>query len=273
MVNKLIVLFIISISSAIYANEPVNIKTLEDMSARSTPVYIPMIRLKDFHNLPKNTVYSQILSYSMDKPFGDHHGRITNVHETVHGINNYLNNSFRKEKVRGFYASNGRAILLQQPTSIKLADIIPYIPDILKEYRYKTYFVESLKPWNDVPFYAIDEWSAYIAGAECALDDYKNKVPAKERLDSVSGALEFSIYCVALSMCIKQQDPNYWHTYPEFKNSIHYYLVKSEKLFFEGKDIFPFARQNTLLINLQNHTDAMYIRNFLITEFEGIFIR
>ena len=71
--------------------------------------------------------------------------------------------------------------------------------------------------------------------------------------DSVSGCLEFSIYCTALAKAVKQKDSEYWKTYPEFKNSIKFLLVKSEKVFFEGRNIFPSERQEKLLTNLQNH--------------------
>jgi hypothetical protein len=273
MVKKLIVyiaiIFSIFIPSdqSILAHNAIFSKT----SLRSTPINIPIFKLKDYHNLPKNTIYSEVLSYSKHKSFGNDHGRPTNIHETVHGINNYLNNTFASQKVRGFYAGNGRAILLQQP-DIKLSNVPSYIPTILREYRYKTYFVQLLNTWNDVPLYPIDEWSAYIAGAECAVDDFRNNIKEKERFDSVSGALEFSIYCVALAISVKNDNSIYWYTYPEFKNTIHFYLIKSEKIFFEGKDIFPSKAQEKLLYNLRTHEDAVYIRNFLATEFDGIFL-
>lgn len=271
MAKKLIALiaffFIVCIVQSIFPSEVVFSKT----SMRSTPINIPIIKLKDYNNLSKNTIYNEVLSYSKNKPFGNDHGRITNVHETVHGINSYLNNAFFAKKVRGFYAGNGRAILLPQP-DIKLSRVIPYIPDILKEYRYKTYFISLLKTWNDVPLYPMDEWSAYIAGAECAVDDFRNNIKETERFDSVSGALEFSIYCVALSMCVKNENQDYWYTYPEFKNTVHFFLIKSEKIFFEGKGMFPSKAQDQLLHNLRFSDDAMDIRDFLTTEFDGIFL-
>jgi hypothetical protein len=263
-----ILLLLIINNDQTIAQSPVFVKYY----SRSTPINIPIIKLKDYHNLPKDTIYSEVLSYSKNRPFGDHHGRVTNVHETVHSINNYLNNAFALKKVRGFYAGNGMGILLQQP-QLKLENVIVYIPESLRGYRYKTYFVNSLKYWNEIPFYPIDEWSAYISGAECALDDYSNNIKATEKLDSVSGTLEFSIYCVALSMCVKQNQENYWYTYPEFKNAIHLFLIKSEKLFFDGRYIFPSLDQEKLLHNLLNNDECLYIRNFLITEFDGIFIQ
>ena len=89
----------------------------------------------------------------------------------------------------------------------------------------------------------------------------------------MSGALEFSVYCTALAKTIKEKDREYWENYPEFKNTIKFFLVRSEKVFFEGRFIFPSERQENLLNNLQNHPKAKPIRDFLIEEFDGVFIK
>ena len=56
-------------------------------------------------------------------------------------------------------------------------------------------------------------------------------------------------------------------------NTIKFFLVRSEKVFFEGRFIFPSERQENLLNNLQNHPKAKPIRDFLIEEFNGVFIK
>ena len=150
--------------------------------------------------------------------------------------------------------------------------IVPYIPHSLKSYRYKLYFIEQIQSWNDVPTYPIDEWVAYIFGGISSIDDYHNNIFV-EKSDAVSGCLDFSIYCVALSMAVKDHDPDFWHDYPQFKSTILYFLKKAEKTFFVGKDIFKFPEQELLLKNLRNHEDASSIRQFLIEEFDGIFIK
>lgn len=213
------------------------------------------------------------MSYSKEKPFGDENGRSTNVHETVHGINNILRNQYKKDyskNINGFYAGEGYAIILENP-KLTLRDILPYIPDVVRGYRYDLYFVKQLGDWNDTPTYPIDEWSAYIAGAECAVDDTNNGLSI-QKSDYVSGALEFSIYCTALAMAVKDKDINYWNNNIQFKNTIQYFLIKSEKIFSEGCDRFPSEKQDKLLNNLRNHEDTENLRQFLITEFQGIFV-
>jgi len=260
-----VVLIVIVLSGYCKSDGP---SALSNMLPRSTPINIDIFTLQDKQGLKPVSIYNKVLTCST-KPFGDQHGRSTNVHETVHGINNALSNSRRG--YRGFYCGCGRALWLPD-VSISMIDIIPFIPNVLKEYRYTLYFVSQRKYWNDVGLYPLDEWSAYICGAECAVDDY-NQSKDKENSDSVSGALEFSIYCTALAKAVKEKDNKYWGDNPEFKNTIHFFLIRSEKVFFEGKDIFPSERQETLLQNLQKHQDSKPIRDFLIEEFDGVFIR
>jgi len=239
------------------------------------PIDLVLIDIPKYRDIKSdNIIYNQVLSYSKESPFGDPYGRSTNVHETVHGINNQLRNQYKielKKDINSFYIGEGKAIIIDNP-NITMRDIIPHIPLIARGYRYNLYFVKQLGNWNDVPTYPIDEWSAYIAGAECAVNDTTNSITISKS-DYVSGALEFSIYCTALSMAISKKDLNYWNNNKQFKNLIQYFLIKSEKIFFEGKDIFPSGQQDELLDNLRTHEDTRYIREFLLSEFRGIFIR
>lgn len=256
--------------SNVYANENYKVKTLSEMASRSSPINIDIFELQDKKHLQKTSVYNQTLT-CFTKPFGDKHGRSTNVHETVHGINNALSNS--KSGYRGFYCGFCRGLWLKEP-KITMKDIIPNIPKVLKGYRYTLYFVSQLKYWEDVALYPVDEWSAYINGAECAVDDHsQNMLSNKFKSDNVSGALEFSIYCTALAKTVKIKDKEYWNNYPEFKNTIKFFLVRSEKVFFEGRRLFPSEKQEILLRQLQNNIEAKPIRDFLIQEFDGIFIQ
>lgn len=238
---------------------------------RITPVGLELIKLEKVRNLPETCVYNQVMNYSVSKPFGDAHGRSTNVHETVHGINSYIRNKHYKENVNGIYAGNGYGIIVANP-KLRLRQIQNYVPHSLRGYRYNLYFVKQLGDWDDTPTYHLDEWSAYIAGAESAVDDAVQKIGVIERSDSVSGALEFSIYCTALAMATKDLDKDYWKNNPQLKNTINYFLIKAEKVFFEGKDYYPSKGQENLLKNLRESEDAKHMREFLISDFQGIFV-
>jgi hypothetical protein len=238
---------------------------------RVTPIGLKLIKLKRVRELPETCIYNQVMNYSTSKPFGDVHGRSTNVHETVHGINSYIRNTYYKENINGLYAGNGYGIKVINP-KLKLRQIQNYVPHSLRGYRYNLYFVKQLRYWDDTPTYHLDEWSAYIAGAESAVDDAIQKIVFKEKSDSVSGALEFSIYCTALAMATRDLDKNYWENNLQLKNTINYFLIKAEKVFFEGRDLYPSQAQETLLKNLRENEDAKYIREILISDFQSIFL-
>lgn len=238
---------------------------------RTIPIGLKLIKLKKYRNFSESSIYNEVMNYSESSPFGDEHGRATNVHETVHGINSYIRNKFYKQKINGFYAGSGYAILVKNP-KLRLRQIRDYVPLSLRGYRFKLYFEQQLGDWDDTPTYHIDEWSAYIAGAECAVDDSIKHIELKEKSDSVSGALEFSIYCTALGIATKELDKEYWESEQQLKQAINYFLIKAEKVFYEGRELFPSKAQDLLLYNLRNNEDAKSIRDFLITEFGGIFV-
>lgn len=241
---------------------------------REVPVHLDLILVEKFRDLPSVSVYNDIMNHSKSAPFGDRHGRSTNAHETVHGINSYLRNKYSQElkkNINGFYAGNGYGILLDNP-DLRLRQVAPYVPKSVRGYRYPLYFEKQLVDWDDTPTYHIDEWAAYIAGAECSVDDFNNKIIYSEKSDSVSGSLEFSIYCTALALAIKDIDTNYWDNNTQFRATIQYFLIKAEKVFFEGKDLFPSQKQDLLLNNLRNSEDCEEFRAFLKKEFQGVFI-
>lgn len=268
--NKVLILILLVIGSCgLYTNKSSGGDNLRTVSTGLVLVDIPKYR-----NLqPDSIIYNEILSYSKTEPFGDREGRSTNVHETVHGINSQLRNQYKnilKKNVNGFYAGSGKGVIVLNP-NLTLRDIGVNIPLAVRGYRYNLYFVSQLADWNDVPTYPIDEWSAYISGAESAVDDHNRGLIAPKS-DYVSGALEFSIYCTVLAMTVKEKDPEYWNNNEQFKHVIQYFLIKAERIFFKGQHIFPSEKQTDLLNQLHNHDDASKIRVFLLDNFQGVFI-
>jgi len=256
-------------------NASYNTNYKEVSRPRIISVGLKLIELKKHKNIfPSDIFYNEVMSYSIEEPFGDEHGRSTNVHETVHGINSWIRNTYKqkyKKNINGFYAGAGRGVLVENPP-LTIRDIVPFIPQSVRGYRYELYFVKQLGDWNDVPTYPIDEWSAYISGAECAVDDAIRNLKTKENSDAVSGALEFSIYCSALALATKTRCKDYWQTNEQFRNVINYYLIKSEKIFSEGRDIFPSKKQDILLLNLREKEETKELREFLLEHFDGIFV-
>jgi hypothetical protein len=236
---------------------------------------LDLLTIPKYREYFENDIYSDVLSHSKQKPHGDHNGRYTNVHETAHGIHNELRQKFKpllKRSVNGFYCLKGKAVIVDDP-NIKMRHVAPYIPDILRSSRFKLYLIEQLQYWDDTPTYIFDEWTCYILGAECAVDDSKRNI-ALEKTNAVSGALEFSIYSVGFAMAVKEHDPLFWKTNNQFKSFIKYNLIRAERVFNAGVRIPAFHNneQNRLQQALLNHKDAEPIREFLKTEFDGIFV-
>lgn len=223
-------------------------------------------------SLSDETVYDDVMS-RQSRPFGDRAGRSTNVHETVHGIHSDLRNQYQKntkKKCNVFYCLKGRAVLVENP-NITISTIKKYIPASLQSYRYKLYFTEQLRDWDDVPTYVMDEWVAYISGGECAVEDHRSGLN-KEDSDAVSGCLDFSIYTVAFAMAVKTEDPEYWHSHPEFMEFIKFNMERAERAFVEGRGTFKSSKQEALLESLLNNDDAEEIRNFFKEELDGRFV-
>lgn len=244
-------------------------ETPEIIIESSDPEFITVPR---YHNLLSDCIYSDVLSHSKDNPFGNAHGRYTNVHETAHGIHSELRNQYRNN-YNAFYCLKGQAVLLKNP-NLKIRHVSKYIPSVLRSSRYKTYFINQLSDWDDVPTYILDEWNCYLLGAECAVDDHYRQRDL-DHTDAVSGAFEFSIYSVALAMAIKDIDTEYWSSYPQFKKFIRYNLHRSSKAFETGSLVpaFRYKEQDRLQQALLNDPDAEPIRLFLKNEFDGIFLK
>jgi hypothetical protein len=236
---------------------------------------LDLLTIPKYREYIENDIYSDVLSHSKQEPHGDHDGRYTNVHETAHGIHNELRQKFKplfKKSVNGFYCLNGKVAIVDDP-NIKIRHVQKYIPEILRSSRYKLYLIDQLAYWDDTPTYLLDEWNCYVLGAECAVDDFERKKPL-QKTNAVSGALEFSIYSVALAIAIKEHDPLFWNNDIQFKAFIKYNLIRSERVFSIGAAVPEFVNreQDRLQKALLNHPDAEPIRQFLKNEFDGIFV-
>ncbi len=214
-------------------------------------------------------VLCDIIAHSTEPPFGNKHGRPTNAHETAHGIHATWRNKHSKngKRVNALYMGEGRVALVEEPEFL-IRNIPPQIPQCLRGYRFPLYFVEQLRYWDDEPVYIFDEWTAYICGAECAVDDYQ-RCGTETHEDSVSGCLEFSVYAVALYLTAKARDPEHD---PQLRAVLAYNLTRAEAAFTAGREVFRHSGQECIYAALQSHPDAQPIRACLRDEFGGAFL-
>lgn len=236
---------------------------------------LDLISVQKYRDMSENDIYSDVLSHSEQEPYGNKHGRYSNVHETAHGIHSELRKKYRllyNKPINVIYCLNGKCAIIENP-NIKIRHVSKYIPEILRSSRYKLYLIDQLSYWDDTPTYLLDEWNCYVLGAECAVDDFERNI-GLEKTNAVSGALEFSIYSVALAIAVKEHDTFFWENNIQFKSFIKYNLIRSEKVFNAGAGIPEFSNkeQDRLQKALLNHDDAEPIRQFLKDEFDGIFI-
>lgn len=217
---------------------------------------------------------SDIIRHCQSAPFGLDSGRSTQAHETVHIINSQTRAHLVRigfKRTNAFYCGGGDAMLIADP-NIRIRHVSNFVPKVLRGSRYNLYFIEQAQHWDEIPTYIIDEWSAYLAGAEVGVEDFFNGLP-KENSDIVSGALEFSLYSIALCIATKELDPHYWESDQRLKQSVKYFLIRSERVFFKGEGVFRHKGQDLLLSALRNDETTEPFRDFIVQEFDGMFLR
>lgn len=245
------------------------------------PVIIPTTQL-DFYDvkilsnrIKENSKYADIINRSRNPVL--QHDRDTNAHETTHMIQADLRNIKNKEvnytqRFNSFYLIGGKGIDFPEPRMRK-REVIAYVPTVLREYRFPTY-VSGQTAWDDTPLYLVDEWCAYMNGAETAIEDYKNNKHDGTKYDAVKGVMEFSVYCTALCMAIKDKDPEYWENNIKFKEFIKQQLIRSHSIFNEGMkiDLFQGYKQDQYIDRLNNDPSCESLRKFLREEFGGVWV-
>ena len=249
-----------------------------------SPIRLPksvepqFVQVRQYRNSESGSVYGDVISHSKDRPYGDQDGRLTNVHETTHGINSYVRNtnSSGRGKINGFYVLEGRGVVVDEPR-LTMEDAKKFVPQTLRADRWQLYMVQQLRQWNDTPTYICDEWVAYTNEAAAAVDDVRKgryRSPNGMIVDGVYGTLEFSIYTMGLCMAIKEKDPVYWRTNQQFKNFVIWELKNSQRFFLEGRVMkeFRFEKQDRVLLEFLQGRECEAMRKFVREELEGAFL-
>jgi hypothetical protein len=229
------------------------------------------IQVEKFRNYSGDSVYADVLSHSKDRPYGDAHGRATNVHETAHGIHAYLRNKYRGGQ-NGFYCLKGRAVLIEEP-KMRKSRVAEFVPQNLRSYRFNTY-VSGQRAWDSTPLYLYDEWTSYVLGGTANVDDVKNGRYKKGWTDGVSGCLGFSIYAVATCMAVEKYDPDYWENNKQFRNFTIWMLRRAHETFMIGREMeeFKWDKQDRLLNELLTSREAEPMRKFIREHLEGVWL-
>lgn len=143
----------------------------------------------------------------------------TRAHETVHGINAWIVNTYASLKAEyaytkncvtaypaaGMYFGNGTGVLVRGIPGVTFSSILRLVPPKLRASRVEVYFrrperenAGKATPIYDVT-YLLDEANAYVLDAETALELYTTHYTAQRFSTGVTeGAGEFISYSLAL---------------------------------------------------------------------------
>lgn len=224
------------------------------------------------NRINETSFYADIMNHASTPITG--YDRGTNAHETTHQINAQIRNSLGTN-YNAFYVGNNKSFAAIEP-SIRKGQVAEFIPNSLRFVRFNLY-VSGQTEWDKQPLYLIDEWISYLNGSKVDIEDLENKRYSEGWQDSVSGPLEFSIYCVALAMTIEKYDPSYWNSEKgqELKRFINWGLKESETIYFKGykSKEFIWDKQEELLSNLQNSPEGKKIRDFISLHFSNVWLK
>jgi hypothetical protein len=196
--------------------------------------------------------------YYFDEP-------ITWAHETTHGINselrNYHNNTGKR--ANGFYVLANRGVILVEP-DLRKSDANMYVPQKLRGFRYETY-MSGQQAWDDTPTYIFDEWVAYTNGGAVGVALVEKGLFGNEWQDGVYGQLEFVVYSMALGMAVEAKDPDYFQTYPQFREFLAWNTRRAMEVFRKGRVMtqFQYDVQDTYFETLRSDPSAQAMRDFI----------
>jgi len=223
-----------------------------------------VIKVKKYRDLGAG-VYNDVMSHCEKPSKGN--GRYTDVHETSH----FISSALRKDRIgdNGFYILDDNAVIVKEPPTT-IGEVAEYIPKNLRGLRYKLYFVEQRRYWDEQPLYIMEEWNCYTLGGMCAVDDYNNNVTL-ERTDAVAGMFEFLVYSTALAMCVQDKCPEYWGLNNNFKEFFQNRLDMSSKIFKIGREVpqFTSLSSDKLYETWHNSEEGKEFQSFIDNNFSN----
>jgi len=187
--------------------------------------------------------------------------RVTWGHETTHGINSHIRNTFAKNHRVGFYVGQDKAAVMSQP-KLTLRQIGATVPNNLRGNRHQLYFINQAGDWNDTPLYCFDEWVAYTNGAAVGLETperTQNEQTVLANSDVMVGTLEFSVYAICACVAIDKYDPNYLSTNTQFKEFVAHELRRSVAIYRKGILMPQYQWETSLARNVRQNQECVAI--------------
>lgn len=191
---------------------------------------------------------------------------VTWGHETSHGIHAHLRNNFNTtgRKANAFYLMHDKAAVIAEPKILKRR-VAEFVPLELRGTRFDLY-VTGQSTWDDTPLYLLDEFNAYINGAEVAIDLHNSNLWTYGQRDALVGMIEFVSYSLALGMAVQKNDPEYFVSYPQFSEFLAFEIERAMALFRQGVEIpaFQSEGQEKIFLTLTKDLPAAPLREFAL---------
>lgn len=152
--------------------------------------------LYGYKTIKESTVSSKILNdlethIRPNHPYRDNN-LVTWAHETTHGINADLRNTYGGSC---YYLLDGQFARIKNVSNKKISQVAAAVPDVLRDHLYNLYLVQQRADWENEPYYILDEWVAYSNG--CAL---RNELQMDENASEVMHMMQFCVFAGYLCM-------------------------------------------------------------------------
>jgi len=181
------------------------------------------------------------------------------------GIDSYLRvyQNVTGQRANGFYLMKDRFALVVEPPTTRVTSVAPYVPASLRGSRFQSYLVDQATTWDDTPTFILDEWNCETNGSEVAVELAKaGSFPAPR--DGVSGALEFTVYSLALGLAVETLDANFFATYTQFREFLAWEAERAMGLYRAGAVLpsLAAATQDAYYAAWKTSADGKALRNF-----------
>ena len=177
------------------------------------------------------------------------------------------------QRADGFYLLKDRFALVVEPPKTKVSDVAPYVAASLRGSRFQSYLVDQAATWNDTPTFILDQWNCETNGSAVAVELATAGAFAAPR-DGVSGALEFTVYSLALGLAIETLDASYFTTYTQFREFLAWEAERAMGLYRTGAALpsLAAATQDAYYAAWKTSADGKALRNFARRTFGAAYV-
>jgi len=177
------------------------------------------------------------------------------------------------QRADGFYLLKDRFALVVEPPTTKVSDVAPHVPASLRGSRFQSYLVDQAATWNDTPTFILDQWNCETNGSAVAVELATAGSFSTPR-DGVSGALEFTVYALALGLAIETLDASYFKTYVQLREFLAWEAERAMGLYRAGAALpsLAAASQDAYYTAWKTSPDGKALRNFARRTFGAAYV-